>query len=628
MEGYAYGQAMVEARRDQVRSGLASGIVQSLIAAALGSGVLPVLKFGWQRFFHRPLWESVQSPLANVVAAVVLVPPFWFLTKFASRWVEVHSLGKTPPAKGNRLSIYVAHFGNDEMSVAARERVVASIRNELGPDRVEVLPAGIQLSLTPDVSYDFATEKAMVKARSLLRKKHGDLLIWGKVYAMQEMRPQIELRFVSAENEQSRVEPFGFTEKLMLDSDFGSEMGSALAAVVTASATPAISYTEYEGRYVADILAPVALKLEPLIRRAPLTIRGLDRANLYLSYGLIQTRIGEQSGQTQPLEKAVAAYREALKEFTRERMPMHWAGIQNNLGNVLRILGERENRAEKLEQAVAACQEALQERTRERVPFEWAMTQNNLGVALGRLGEVEDEPKRFDGAVMAFRSALKEYPREWMPLQWASTQNNLGNALVGLGERESTPQRLRDAIAAFHEALKESTRERAPLLWATTQNNLGIALEKLGKLEGRTENLHKAIAAYREALKEYPRERMPLDWATTKMNMGVALGRLGALEEAPKELEEAVMTVREVLKECTRERAPRTWAAAQNNLGCVLTFLGDWESGTESLDEAIAAYREALKEYSRERMPLQWAGVQRNIKQATELLEARKAKLE
>ena len=66
--------------------------------------------------------------------------------------------------------------------------------------------------------------------------------------------------------------------------------------------------------------------------------------------------------------EAVAAYREALKERTRERVPLDWAMTQNNLGNALFRLGERESGTARLEEAVAAYREALQERTRERVP--------------------------------------------------------------------------------------------------------------------------------------------------------------------------------------------------------------------------------------------------------------------
>ncbi len=81
------------------------------------------------------------------------------------------------------------------------------------------------------------------------------------------------------------------------------------------------------------------------------------------------TRLGERESGTARLEEAVAAYREALKEWTRERVPLDWAMTQNNLGNALKSIGERESGTARLEGAVAAYREALKERTRERVPL-------------------------------------------------------------------------------------------------------------------------------------------------------------------------------------------------------------------------------------------------------------------
>ena len=98
--------------------------------------------------------------------------------------------------------------------------------------------------------------------------------------------------------------------------------------------------------------------------------------------GQCASSLGERESGTAKLEEAVAAYREALKERTRERVPLDWAMTQNNLGTALSNLGERESGTAKLEEAVAAYREALKERTRERVPLDWAMTQNNLGLAL------------------------------------------------------------------------------------------------------------------------------------------------------------------------------------------------------------------------------------------------------
>jgi hypothetical protein len=73
------------------------------------------------------------------------------------------------------------------------------------------------------------------------------------------------------------------------------------------------------------------------------------------------------------LRKAVAAFREALRSTKRERVPLDWAILQNNLGGALQILGQREAGTAKLEEAVAAFREALKVRTREREPLDWAV---------------------------------------------------------------------------------------------------------------------------------------------------------------------------------------------------------------------------------------------------------------
>jgi Tetratricopeptide repeat len=90
---------------------------------------------------------------------------------------------------------------------------------------------------------------------------------------------------------------------------------------------------------------------------------------------------------TARLEEAVVALRAALEESTRARVPLDWAGTQNNLGHALSTLGERESGTARLEEAVVAYRAALGERTRERVPLQWAMSTGMQGVALRILAE-------------------------------------------------------------------------------------------------------------------------------------------------------------------------------------------------------------------------------------------------
>jgi exonuclease VII small subunit len=169
----------------------------------------------------------------------------------------------------------------------------------------------------------------------------------------------------------------------------------------------------------------------------------------------------------------------------------------------LATLGERESGTARLEEAVDAYRAALEERTRERVPLDWAMTQNNLGAALGpsasgraarRAWRRRSPPtaRRWrNGPASACRSTGPR-PRT----TWASRSR-------ALGERESGTERLEEAVAAYRAALEERTRERVPLDWAMTQMNLGLALWTLGERTKRRETLVDARAAIAGAFEAF-----------------------------------------------------------------------------------------------------------------------------
>jgi len=99
----------------------------------------------------------------------------------------------------------------------------------------------------------------------------------------------------------------------------------------------------------------------------------------------------------------------------------------------------------RLTEAVAALRDMQRRYSRDRAPLEWAMLQNNLGNALRRLGEREGSMSYLEEAIVAYRGALEVYTRSRSPLEWAMTQNNLGAALRTCGEREAGTARLREA---------------------------------------------------------------------------------------------------------------------------------------------------------------------------------------
>jgi hypothetical protein len=86
----------------------------------------------------------------------------------------------------------------------------------------------------------------------------------------------------------------------------------------------------------------------------------------------------------------------------------------------LEALGQRESGATHLQAAVAAYRTALEERTRDRVPLDCAETEDNLGLALATLGERESGTAHLQEAVAAWDACLIVVSSAWPP-EWVET---------------------------------------------------------------------------------------------------------------------------------------------------------------------------------------------------------------
>src|ERR1035437_804757 len=336
---------------------------------------------------------AIVTLLLWIAIAIALI--LWNLWRDHRR----HPDGKPTPGK---VAIYVAELKGDDKQGSHRNHILLSLRRELGVS-VQVLRAGIELRAQEKGNPEDDALAANRKGQKYLnhKKYEGDLLIWGQILQDSKL---VELRFTSHAHDAAEQKRFTFTEKMLLEPGFGPELAAALAAIAAQLALPAFD----TGKYVADVLIPVAEKLRKIVANLPASMEPDQRGLLLHSYAGAESVIGEQSGDSDALRSAIAAYREALKECTREKVPLQWATTQNNLGNALARLGERESGTERLEAAVAAYREALKECTREKVPLDWAMTQTNLGNALWTLGERESGTERLAAAVAAYREALKE----------------------------------------------------------------------------------------------------------------------------------------------------------------------------------------------------------------------------
>ena len=229
------------------------------------------------------------------------------------------------------------------------------------------------------------------QADRVLREHSADAVLWGEVPKQRE-----SLRFFLRGAGLQEMQTIVFDKGLAKERPDGA-LGTVLAAIALSQIAPA---TQEAGRYLAFRLRPVATRLKALLTE-PRLVPSADRGSLHHALGLTLAVIGQQTGDNAALENAIAAFRAALEEQTRDRVPIDWARTQISLGNALRSLGERESGTARLEEAVAVYRAALEEWTRDRVPIDWARTQINLGNALVRVGGRESGTARLEEAVAA-----------------------------------------------------------------------------------------------------------------------------------------------------------------------------------------------------------------------------------
>ncbi len=110
-----------------------------------------------------------------------------------------------------------------------------------------------------------------------------------------------------------------------------------------------------ENYYVAGRDKGVALDLRVSIALAKLLVdRAGDSDETGAALNILGTALatlGERDSGTHRLEQAVEAYQQALKEYTRDRVPLDWARIQHNLALTYLMLFEKTAQAAHLDRA-------------------------------------------------------------------------------------------------------------------------------------------------------------------------------------------------------------------------------------------------------------------------------------
>jgi hypothetical protein len=124
---------------------------------------------------------------------------------------------------------------------------------------------------------------------------------------------------------------------------------------------------------------------------------------------------------------------------------------QSRVGAALQALGVRESGTARLQEAVAAYREALMEQTRERAPLDWAVSFGSQGVTLMLLAQrVKDAPMA-QRAVLQIEAAFK-------------TLRGGGDAPLAAYYEARLPEarRIRDALKGSSGQRESQGQTRAP----------------------------------------------------------------------------------------------------------------------------------------------------------------------
>jgi tetratricopeptide (TPR) repeat protein len=173
--------------------------------------------------------------------------------------------------------------------------------------------------------------------------------------------------------------------------------------------------------------------------------------------------------------------RAALGDYSRHRPSLPQAVVLAGLGKTLLELGLRENGTNLLQKAVLAFRLALRHCRRLCTPRALAEAWRDYGYALLALGGREPGPRRLERAVRAFQTALREMRCSREPLAWALLQDSMGIALAAIGERTNNTDSIKASLAFFRNALDVFTREQARRQRAVTLRHMENAQECLAR---------------------------------------------------------------------------------------------------------------------------------------------------
>lgn len=200
-----------------VKAAVATGLVFVVRVLLAFLKLAPKVPESLKGAFTTP--EEFTNAIAGALWLTILLVIFGS-NKWRNRRKHVH--GK---AESGKVAIWIAELESDGKKGEHRTNIIRTLERELG-EPVQILRAGIELRTDEAGEAENDASAASRRGRKYLRKRKGDLLIWGQLLAGPPI--VIEMCFTSPVHDGADSMRFNYDQKFLLAEDFGQELGVAL----------------------------------------------------------------------------------------------------------------------------------------------------------------------------------------------------------------------------------------------------------------------------------------------------------------------------------------------------------------------------------------------------------------
>ncbi len=267
-----------------------------------------------------------------------------------------------------------------------------------------------------------------------------------------------------------------------------------------------------------------------------------------LRYNLGNAYLSLRDGnEKENILRAIDEFTEAYKIRKEQKNSLEFGVISNALGLSYLMLSELSNdpkeSAAYLTNALSYFGDSAEVFTKEKYPIDYAMIHNNLGVCFTRLALLgKDKEKNFKEGIKHYKKALEVYTENDFPDDYGTTMYNIGLAYHNLSKVVSMPNKgehLKDAEKYLKGSADTFVGTDRTDFFSRANYNLGVVYRDLAEIYKKREFLEKELESFKNALEGFDEEKTPFAYATAHFYIAQVYYSLGNKEEALRHYKEA-----------------------------------------------------------------------------------------